>query len=154
MSLQLEPRRGERPRTTTEIPHRQLDDTPSPELYARLVARFVALPGTTTGPSLISVPGARALFVPEDAPCNAHACFRGREFAHVHPASDGSFHMMLSEADCREVLERGWGELHPLAVTGAIAKTATLVYAPRDDEEIATVLAIAEAALRHAASKA
>lgn len=152
MSLALPPRPGERPRTSGCLPHRQLDQNPGPEVHARAVARFVATEGTTTGPSLISVPGARALFLPEGAACNACGFLRGREFAHVHPADDGSFHMVLSADDCAEVLARGWGELHPLAVTGAITRTTVLVYAPRDDGEIDTALAIARASQRFAST--
>jgi hypothetical protein len=134
------------------MPHKQLDQTPSRAIYEKLVARFLGMPGTTTGASFVSVPGARALFLKEDAPANCDAFFKGREFAHVHPASDGSFHMILSEGDCARVLEAGWGELHPLAELGKITPTALLVYAPRDDEEIETVLAIAQAAFAYAST--
>jgi len=152
MSLALSMRRGERPTTQRVIPHKQLDQTPSAQIYQKLVARFLALPGTSTGPSLVSTPGAHALFLREDVPCNHDAFFGGREFAHVHPASDGSFHMILSEADCAEVRARGWGELHPHAEAGRIQRTAVMIYAPRDDDEIATVLAIARAALAYAST--
>lgn len=149
MTLSLSPRSGARPKTYYAIPHHQLDQTPEPGLYTSLVERFLALPNTTNGPSLISVPGARALFLC-DGPCNERAFLRGREFAHVHPPEDGSFHMVLSPEDCEHVLATGWGELHPLAARGQIEKTTVMVYAPRDEAEVETVLAITGAAQRFA----
>jgi hypothetical protein len=71
---------------------------------------------------------------------------RGREFAHIHPASDGSFHMVLSPRDSEEVVDKGWGELHPLTVEKKIAASIVMIYAPRDDLEIKVVLTIAKAA--------
>ncbi len=151
MTLTLTPRPGPRPRTSERaIPHQQLDQTAPREVYDRLVERFVAMPRTTNGPSLISVPGARALFLACDEPCNEHAFFRGREFAHVHPPFDGSFHMILSARDCDQVVAAGWGELHPLAIAGLIQRTTVMVYAPRDEAEIEIVLAIAQASQRFA----
>ena len=153
MTLSIPAREGQRPKTYFGIPHHQLDQTPPADLYARLVERFLALPDTTTGPSLVSVPGAQALFVAAGKPCNGEACFRDREFAHVHPPEDGSFHVVLSPEDCQHVLARGWGELHPLAVRGEIPMTTVLVFAPRNDAEVDTVLAITRAAQNNAMSQ-
>lgn len=110
-------RRGSVPTTRYAIPHQQLDQNPPRAIYEALFERFIAIPDTTNGPSLISVPGARALFLTCEAPCNERAFLRGREFAHLHPPEDGSFHMILSPEDCDLVLASGWGELHPLAAT-------------------------------------
>jgi hypothetical protein len=145
MTLTLAKRPGRRPATRYALPHQQLDQTPPPEIYAALLERFIAIPGTTNGPSLISVPGARALFLCP-GPCNEGAFLRDREFAHLHPPEDGSFHMILPRAECNAVLEAGWGELHPLAASGQFHPTALMIYAPRDEREIETVLAITLAA--------
>lgn len=150
MTLSLPARCGARPPTHNGIPHQQTGDNPSAELYRAMRDRFLALPGTVVGGSLISVPGAVGLFLPEATPCNCDAFFKGREFAHIHPPYDGSFHMIFSESDCAHVLERGWGELHPLAVKGRIQPTVTMIYAPRDDDEIGVILVIAEASYRYA----
>lgn len=149
--LQLPDRAGGRPRTSSDIPHRQMDQNPSPEVYACLLGRFLALPGTASGESLVSVPGAKALFLAPAETGNARFGFiSGREFAHLHPAADGSFHMALAPDDVAEVLIRGWGELHPLALTGKILPTIAMVFAPRSGREIDTVLKIAAAALQNA----
>jgi hypothetical protein len=150
--LSLPSRAGPKPRTRDGIPHQQLDQNPPALVYEQLVERFLAIPETSHGPSLISVPGARALFLPDECPCNPEAFFRGREFAHVHPLNDGSFHMSLSQPDCDHVIERGWGELHPYARTGQIQPTVAMIYAPRDEAEVDTVMAIARASLQYASS--
>jgi hypothetical protein len=150
MNLELTRRAGPKPCTHYAIPHRQEDQTPSAAIYELTASRFLSMPGSEQGPSLISVPGARALFLPECEACNEAAFLRGREFAHIHPPSDGSFHMILSEADCAHVLDRGWGELHPLAVAGKIQPTVTMIYAARDESETDLVLEIAAASRRYA----
>jgi hypothetical protein len=150
--LKLSMRPGSKPATHYDIPHQQLDQIPSPAIYARLVDRFLQVPQTSHGPSLISVPGAQALFLNCEGPHHPAAFLRGSEFAHVHPASDGSFHMILSAQDCSHVLERGWGELHPLAAAGKIHPTVIMIYAPRDEDEIDVVLSIVAASKRNAQS--
>ena len=151
--LELPERPGPRPTTSAGIPHRQLDQTPTPALFERLRAGFLSISDAREGPSLISVPGARGLFLNDYSQCNTRYGFiRGREFAHLHPPDDGSLHMALAPDDCAQVLVRGWGELHPWAVTGRILPTIVLVYGPRDDQEVKIVLAIATASWRNAKS--
>ncbi len=149
--LELPERPGPRPATSAGIPHRQLNQTPAPALFQRLRAGFLSIPGARQGPSLVSVPGARGLFLNDCSRCNTRYGFiRGGEFAHLHPPDDGSLHMVLAPDDVAQVLVRGWGELHPWAVTGRILPTIVLVYAPRTDEEVRIVLDIATASLRNA----
>ena len=74
------------------------------------------------------------------------------EIAHIHP-SDGSIHMVLGPSDTRTVIERGWGERHGLAgIALGLPATYTLIYAPRDREEVDTIAAILDAAIAHACS--
>ena len=149
--LKLPERAGPRPRTSEGIPHRQVDQAPPPALYDRLLSRFLSVAGTANGESLISVPGARALFLLPQTPGNTRYGFlRGREFIHVHPAADGSLHAVLAPDDAAEVLARGWGEPHPWAFTGRTLPTVTLIYAPRDDAEVDVVMDIVAAALANA----
>lgn len=145
MSLAVPTRLGERPRCTSTIPHQQVSDNPDGALHARTRERFLAVEGVEIGPTLISVPGATALFVPECVACNPAALMRGREFAHIHPVTDGSFHLVLSDEDAAAVLEAGWGELHPLVLSGDLDQQVLLIYAPRDEAEIDVILAITEA---------
>lgn len=150
--LDLPVRRGPRPQTTEEIPHSQISDNPDPIIFDRMKAKFLDLQGTEVGNSLISVPGATALFVPEGHVCNPEGFLTGREFAHIHPAADGSFHMMLAPSDAELVVERGWGEPHLWARTGKLPANTLMVYAPRDDAEIDIVLQIANAARLYASN--
>jgi hypothetical protein len=56
------------------------------------------------------------------------------EVAHVHP-SEGSSHVVLSLADAEEVIGKGWGQRH--ALSGVVLHWGyTLVYAPRDEDEV------------------
>ena len=62
----------------------------------------------------------------------AGAVQRGREFAHLHPAYDGSLHLTLPSAAVQVVLDKGWGELHPVSGT-------SMIYGPRDTQEMEVV---------------
>nr|MDQ6881896.1 hypothetical protein [Pseudomonadota bacterium] len=71
---------------------------------------------------------------------------------HLHPAGDGSFHMVLAPDDLQCVLVRGWGELHPWVASGRVLPNVTMVFAPRDEREAQSVLDIAAASMRNACS--
>jgi hypothetical protein len=72
---------------------------------------------------------------------------RDGEIAHVHHPQ-GSLHVHSSPADARIVIERGWGELHPLAVRGVgLPRTYLLLYAPRTQTDLESIGAIVNAAL-------
>ena len=60
-ALPLRP--GPRPRTSSGMPHAQIDVTPDPVVHRELHRRAYALPGVVDRPSVISVPGARALWL-------------------------------------------------------------------------------------------
>jgi len=74
----------------------------------------------------------------------------GGEVCHAHP-SDGSMHMTLHPADVKTILEKGWGERHPLARGGwcrrFVPREFVLVYAPRNEKEIELVMDIISAAV-------
>ncbi len=131
------PRRpGSRPTTTPTNPHTQLDQQPSDsEQREQLAASVFALPGVVERPSLISVPGARALWLSDVKVGPPEAFMVGNEFAHLHPAPDQSLHAMLPPAIAVEAIEAGWAEQHPVARRGLIPANAVMLYAPRDDAE-------------------
>jgi hypothetical protein len=134
-------RRGPRPQTTPSNPHTQLDQQPDdPAVRDRLRAELAQLPDVVWRPSGISVPGAVALWLADGRGEGSREAFMiGREFAHLHPAPDYSLHVMVPEALAEELIANGWGELHPVARMGLLPPTAIMVYAPRDDEEVAVV---------------
>jgi len=152
--LTLPVRAGPPPHTTTTAPHQQLDQTPPPAIYAALKARAFDFPAVERRPSMISVPGAEALWlVEEPVERCAHAFLAGNEFAHVHPPYDGSLHMMLPREKVHQVLERGWGELHPLALEGLVPPTAVMIFGPRDQPEVEVVLELIGASHRFASGR-
>ncbi len=151
MTLQLPKRQGPRPRTTPSNPHTQLDQNPSPEMRARFVERFVALPKTVEAPSGISVPGSRALVVEPGLTLGPRDAFLiNREFVHIHPPSDGSLHVALPPAMVEAVMDCGWAEIHPVALRGMIPMNIVMVFGPRDEEEIDVVMNLVETSRQRA----
>jgi hypothetical protein len=140
-------RAGARPRTTPTNPHTQLDQQPGdPRLVQELAQRAFALPGVVEEPSRISVPGARALVLAPGEPTGPPEAFLiGREFAHLHPDPDHSLHAMLPRDTVDEAVERGWAELHPVALRGLIPPNAVMLYAPRNDEELEVIARLVRA---------
>jgi hypothetical protein len=109
-------------------------------LAEELAGRVFSLPGVVEEPSRISVPGARALVLaPGETAGPPEAFLIGREFAHLHPAPDHSAHAMLAPDVVREAVDAGWAEPHPVARMGLIPETAVMLYAPRDDDELAVI---------------
>lgn len=125
-----------RPDVSDRIPHSQLSQNPSRELYDELAARMATLPDANIEPSRISVPGARALVLKDDIQSAPGAVFViGREFAHLHPLRDGSLHMILPRELVDSAIEKGWAEPHPLAGR-RLPENFVMVYGPRDDAEL------------------
>lgn len=103
----------------------------------------------------------------DDEPINA-TCGLPPEVAHMH-GSEGSLHLTLHPEDAAVVLQRGWGERHPLAGAGGLMRDIfngrgmnalygegqsegwlprgfVMVYAPRSEEERRAVGKIVRAA--------
>ncbi|MDQ4058126.1 MAG: DUF5519 family protein [Actinomycetota bacterium] len=147
---ELPSRQGPRPDTTHPTrehphPHEQKSQNAPSVLQEELFERTSNLPGVTVADSKVSVPGARAFFIADDHPIGPPEAFqRDREFAHIHPRHDGSLHLTLPPDGYREVLEKGWGEPHPISGT-------MMVFGPRDPDELETVWAIVQTSYRWAA---
>ena len=145
--MSLPPRPGPRPTTTPTNPHTQLDQQPADSVQReRLAAAAFALPGVEERPSLISVPGARALWLAEGAGGPSEAFMIGAEFAHLHPGADQSLHAMLPPQLAEEAVAAGWAEVHPVARRGLIPANAVMLYAPRDDAEREVIESLLQAA--------
>jgi hypothetical protein len=132
-------RPGARPQTGDRVPHLQLSDT-SPEGYVdELMAWAVSeFEHASEVPTRISVRSTRALWLAETVPAAHDDAFMppagGREFAHVH--ADGSMHLCVSDVAVRELIEKSWGEAHPMKDQGV---NEVLCYAPRTRDEIELV---------------
>jgi len=143
---QLPTRAGDRPAVSWTIPQQQLSDTSPPGIQEQLFTRVSAWPGVDTGPSGISVPGARAFVVErtESAPVDAFLVPRVGEFAHLHPGYDGSLHLTLPPVLAADAVAKGWAVMHPWAGI-RLAPGFVLVYGPRDAAELDVVTRIVEA---------
>ncbi len=116
------------------MPHTQLGVRPVPEVNAELFRRAFSLPGVENRPTVISVPGARGLWLDEALPlARPELILVGREFTHIHP--DGSMHLTLPADRADEAIRAGWAEPHPIA--RMIGQDGlVLVYTPRDFDEL------------------
>ncbi|KAI9372480.1 hypothetical protein BJX61DRAFT_442540 [Aspergillus egyptiacus] len=162
----LAPRAGPRPTVAGIAPQRQLSQKASPALYDALaheIHRFAnnhpnslytatsCFEKNSTGifyrlpePSAAQHPQPQSRSHKHRITCNGEVC-------HSHP-SDGSLHLTLHPADVKLILERGWGQRHPLArdnwwwVTPIVPAGFVMIYAPRNEEEVKVVGEIIRAA--------
>ena len=132
-------RKGEKPLTRKGMPHQQLNQNPKIEIYKNLAELLFDIPGVKEEMSLVSVPEARALWLSlNNLKFSEDAFMVNREFAHLHPPYDGSIHLMAPPNWLDEILEKGWGEKHPLAGQ-ILPNNAIMIYAPRDEDEVKIV---------------
>lgn len=126
-------RPGPRPTVAGLAPQRQLDQHAPMDCSRKLKAAIQTVTrhhpqklGTAT--SCVEKHGF-GLFARH--PVNA---FGNGEVCHIHDV-DRSMHMSLHPDDIKEVLLKGWGQRHPLAVTkwvtSPLPNTFVLIYAPR-----------------------
>lgn len=151
-------RPGPRPLVAGLAPQRQLDQWGTARCCEQLktaieraTAKFPQMLGTAT--SSIEKHGF-ALFARH--PVNVYG---NGEVAHVH-SSDKSLHLNLHPEDIKEILQRGWGQRHPLAFKGIrgwvespVPDTFVMIYAPRDENDLRIVCRIVEAAIWYTAAE-
>ena len=144
----LPAREGPAPAVVGPAPHSQRSQNAPAAFQEELVRRARELPGVHEADSGVSVPGARA-FVLEEASARGprEAFMVGREFAHIHPPEDGSFHMTLPDEVARAAYGAGWGEPHP--------RTGTpLIFGPRDEAELEVVWGLLRSSYEYASTSA
>ena len=141
-------REGPRPAVSWTIPQQQESDNAPAELQEALFARMAGLPGVESGPSRISVPGARAVLAPDaTGPEEAFLVPSAREFAHLHPSYDGSLHVVLPLDLAADAVAKGWAQVHMLAGI-RLSPGFVLVYGPRTEAEVDVIAGIIEASHR------
>lgn len=142
----LPPRSGPKPHTSTGMPHTQIGVVPDAIVVRELYRRAYALPGIENRPSVISVPGARALWLADDVSiARPEVVLRGREFAHIHP--DASLHVVLPDERAAEAITAGWAEQHPIAAQLGVPGIV-LLYTPRNAAELDVVMDLIEDSYR------
>ena len=110
-------------------PHVQFSAEPIPEVDAELRRRAFSLPGVENRESLLSLPGARGLWLADDLElARPEVLQAGREFAHIHP--NGSLHVWLPVDRAIEVAETKWGELHPWVARTDFWDGLVMIYTP------------------------
>lgn len=145
----LPPRRGARPTIAPyPVPHRQMGGSCRPEVLAALDAVFASelahgQPAVRENTSRFerhhSALFAESLVV---RGMSAHG-----EVGHIH-RPQGSLHLHLRPVDAAAVIDKGWGELHPMAGKGFDLPVGyTLLYAPRNTGEVDVVRRILRATL-------
>ena len=143
----LPERSGSRPETRGIAPHRQVTQKASKavvnEIKDAIESLAVCDDRLLTGVSCLEKHGL-ALF--------RGSCTRDSEICHLHN-TEGSIHIGLHPNDARTVLQRGWGERHPLARGGwcerFVSASFVLVYAPQNETEIDLVMSIVQAGARY-----
>jgi phospholipase/carboxylesterase len=144
----LPERTGLTPDVTWTIPQQQVTQNAPADLQERLLDLVRDLPGVTVSDSRISVPGARAFNLEGGAgDPQAFLVPSVREFAHLHPAEDGSLHLALPPAQAADLVAKGWGRAHFFAGT-QLSPGFVMLFGPRDEQELTTVASIVQ--LSHA----
>jgi len=131
-------RPGPRPSTSRALPHLQLDQLPPAGIMDKLLKLSLEIPHVRSRQSRMAAPESSALYLTDEFACGPPEAFiDNHEFCHLHP--EGGVHLTLPAILRDEVVRLGWGERHPIALTGISPALMTL-YAPRDCQEIACLL--------------
>jgi phospholipase/carboxylesterase len=110
----LPQRTGPRTQTSGTVPHVQIGVDLVPTVNDELYRLAFALPDVENRPTIVSLPGARGMWLNDELPLtHPEVIVSGREFAHIHP--DGSLHVPLPYERALEAVEKGWAERHPWA---------------------------------------
>jgi hypothetical protein len=135
-------RPGPRPRTPRTLPHLQLDQLPPVGTMEELLKRSLEIPHVRSKQSRMASPRSSALYLADEfAGGPPEAFIDDHEFCHLHPLPEGGIHLTLPFILREEVVRLRWGERHPIAEVGLLRSLVT-VYAPRDCEEMTTVLGL------------
>ena len=156
MKYKLPQKKGKRPKTRGPMPHIQLDQLADPEIEQKLGEAIFSHQSFIERPSGYSLPGARGIYLKNGDEAKVRIPIgSGTEIGHIHPHPElGSMHLHLPEPLARELIEKGWGEFHPLVQQGAFPPNIVMLYAPRDDNEISVIQWFVEASYSYVKSEA
>ncbi|KAL4944960.1 hypothetical protein BDV06DRAFT_62917 [Aspergillus oleicola] len=163
----LPARKGERPvMGGIAPPQRQVSQVPTTEVKNKIMEAYNTFLDKNSHivdrvPSILER-YTDAAHVCSNVPLTPVAREMKREICHVHGTSDYSVHVTLSPADCKKVIESGWAQRFPLSGSSIFKKLSlgrmshipeeyVFIYAPRDEEEIETVMRILQASVRYVA---
>jgi len=99
----------------------------------------------------MACPETRALWLPDDFAHGPREAFiDGHEFCHLHPSPEGSVHLTLPRTIRDHAVELGWAELHPSSEAQITPETLVMIYAPRNEDEVLSVLSLVTISYRFA----
>lgn len=146
-------RSGRRPTTSSDGPHRQLDQLAPPALWGELMQRVFALDEVVEGHSQVSPASSRAVFLrdlPTARSAETSLAPGGRlEPAHLHGVEDTSVHLCLPTSRGQELIALGWAEPHQYADHD----TELMVYGPRSPDEVDVVVELVRESIAFARSR-
>ncbi len=142
----LAARRGDGPRLARTWPCHHLDDGAPANFATQLGSYARTLAGVDEAPAPLNAAG--HAFALDDA----HAMGQPEAFVFapvwliVRP--DASLHLTLRPEWAQKIAAKGWGTVHPFAryMAGAVPPQSLIIYAPRDESELAIAIRIIEAA--------
>jgi len=133
-------REGPLPQISRPVPHQQLSQNAPNGIQETLAENIRALLGVRWGPTNSSLPRSQGWYLNADLALGPRSAFLGtdNEFGHNHTVLDGSMHMRLRPDVAQIVVEKQWGEYHPLnaTITGDDSDYV-MVFGPRDTDELA-----------------
>ena len=148
---ELPERPGSVPRTTFELPHRQLDQWPPPGVVAELKRRIQGIPHVRVKESRMAPPDTMAFWIPDEfAAGPSDAFIDDHEFCHLHALPQCSIHLTLPTPIRQRSIAAGWSQAHPAVRPCFVAETLVMVYGPRDPEELEIVLQLVMASYQFA----
>ena len=144
----LPQRSGPRTQTSGRVPHVQIDVEPVPEINDELHRRAFALPDVENRPTIVSLPGARGMWLSDGVPlAHPEVIVSGREFAHIHP--DGSLHAPLPLERALEAVEKGWAERHPWAEQRDGWEGLVMLFTPQSEAELEVIFQLIVESYNH-----
>lgn len=144
----LPERAGPRVQTTGSVPHVQIGVELVTAVNEELYRRAFSLPGVEDRPTVVSLPGARGMWLSDElALAHPEAIVNGREFAHIHP--DGSLHAPLPYERALEVAEKGWGERHPWADEREGWDGFVMLFTPQSMDELDVIFQLIVESYNH-----
>ncbi|CAD6449245.1 74c60d2a-5953-40eb-8f19-ae6c13e4201a [Sclerotinia trifoliorum] len=152
----LQMRDGPRPEMAKwVVPHRQVDKFGGRDMHKLIDQTVIELarryPNHITLTTSALEKHGDAILIADRVPTpHLPAKKTKREIAHVHTEGknvDYSMHAVLSPRDCKEVIEKGWGEKMTLAGTLKMPAEYLMIYTPRSESELRAVRDILEAAI-------
>jgi hypothetical protein len=136
---------------TDTLPHSQLDQWPPVERVMELTKWAAGLQYVVLRQSRMASPDSVALaLTDEHAGGPPEAFIDMPEFCLLHGPPKGGIHLTLPPDVAARAMELGWGEPHPAARTGSVSPRLMALYAPRDDREVAAILALIQVSWRFA----